>query len=175
MPVDGGHFSQLDLIMVVVFNSSDVTSEIVEDEWERGWHFRFANDFIPSISSKSSDAISLANYNLEWLPFVLKYLGENCLRQMLLVHFFASRTGMELICTKSTKHQSYVFPFSSRKGSRALVIHTNGTENFSRFDESRKKLVIPQMVFFFWKMPSRWTVLFSSESYSPGFQCQYKW
>ena len=56
---------------------------------------------------------------------------------------------MELICTKSTKHQSYVFPFSRRKGSPALVIHTNGTENFSRFDESRKKLVIPQMVFFF--------------------------
>ena len=55
---------------------------------------------------------------------------------------------MELICTKSTKHQGYVFPFSRRKGSPALVIHTNGTENFSRFDESGKKLVIPQMVFF---------------------------
>lgn len=67
---------------------------------------------------------------------------------MVLVHFFASRTGMELICTKSTKHQGYVFPFSRRKGSPALVIHTNGTENFSRFDESGKKLVIPQMVFF---------------------------
>lgn len=68
---------------------------------------------------------------------------------MVLVHFFASRTGMELICTKSTKDQSYVFPFSRRKGSPAIVIHTNGTENFSRFDESRKKLVIPQMFFFF--------------------------
>lgn len=56
---------------------------------------------------------------------------------------------MELICTKSTKHQSYVFPFSRRKGSLALVIQTNGTENFSRFDESGKKLVIRQMVFFF--------------------------
>ena len=66
-------------------------------------------------------------------------------RQMVLVFFFGSETGTRLSCT-ITKYCE-IFRFLLTR-SQALVIPTNGSGNFDRFDKNGKK-VIPRKVVLF--------------------------
>ena len=55
---------------------------------------------------------------------------------MVLVVFLAPKTGMGLCCTIYKLPVIFSLSFDMKQ---ALVIQTNGTENFGRFDKKREK------------------------------------
>ena len=66
-------------------------------------------------------------------------------RQMVLVFFFGTETGTGLSCT-ITKYWE-IFRFLLTR-SQALVIPTNGSENFDRFGKNGKKGIPRKVVLF---------------------------
>ena len=81
-----------------------------------------------------------------------------------------NRNGIELYHVQNI---GKFFTFSRHEACMALVIQTNGTENFGRFRKNGKK-VIPQRYYFFsGKFPPGWTVPFEFSPEFPSFP--YKW